>query len=134
MSREEYIRSNLDMLLYHWSNIATKVGSYVIISLIILDYFVTPSNFKTFLLYRIFAAGSIYSIYLVNKQKVDRNRQNAMTILAGIVVCTMVALMIAKIGGHQSPYFAGIMLSVVYVIGLIPVSVNISIIASTIMY
>ena len=134
MSREEYIRSNLDMLLYHWSNIATKVGSYVIISLIILDYFVTPSNFKTFLLYRIFAAGSIYSIYLFNRQKVDRNRQNVMTILAGIAVCTMVALMIAKIGGHQSPYFAGIMLSVVYVIGLIPLSVNISIIASTLMY
>src|SRR4030042_5000929 len=103
MSREEYIRSNLDMLLYHWSNIATKVGSYVIISLIILDYFLTPSNFKTFLLYRIFAAGSIYSIYLFNRQKVDRNRQNVMTILAGIAVCTMVALMIAKIGGHQSP-------------------------------
>lgn len=134
MTKEEYIRSNLDILLYHWSNIATKIGSLVILSLIILDYFVTPSNFEIFLIYRIFAAGSIFLIYLYNKQKVDRNRQNVVTILAAISVCTMVALMIAKIGGHQSPYFAGIMLSVVYVIGLIPVSVIMSIVASAIMY
>jgi PAS domain S-box-containing protein len=57
-----------------------------------------------------------------------------MSISAAIVVCTMVALMMSKLGGHESPYFAGIILSVVYAIGLIPLTVRISVLSSIIMY
>jgi PAS domain S-box-containing protein len=46
----------------------------------------------------------------------------------------MVALMIAKFGGHQSPYFAGIILTVVFVVGLAPLNITMCTIASLIIY
>ena len=43
-------------------------------------------------------------------------------------------MMISKIGGHQSVYFAGMILLVIYVVGLIPFSLKNSIVASSVIY
>jgi two-component system, cell cycle sensor histidine kinase and response regulator CckA len=134
MNREEYIESNILKLLHHWTNIATGIGSLAILSLSILDYFVTPANFKTFFLYRIFTAIAIWGTYLFNKQKIDKNRHHIVMILASVFVSTMVALMIAKFGGHQSTYFAGFLLTIVFVVGLAPLNIKMCILSSSIIY
>lgn len=133
MSKEEYINSNILKLLHHWTNVATGIGSLVIISMSFLDYLVTPANFKTFFLYRICAAAAILLTYLYNR-KISRARHHAITIAASVIVSTMVALMIAKFGGHQSPYFAGIILTVTFVVGLAPLNITMCIIASAVIY
>jgi PAS domain S-box-containing protein len=134
MHKKEYIESNILKLLHSWTNIATGVGSLVIVSLCFLDYFVTPENFRDFLFYRIIAAVAIFGTYLFNKQKIDRNRHHIITITASVIVSTMVSLMIAKFGGHQSPYFAGMILTVIFVVGLAPLNVTMCIIASAVIY
>jgi two-component system, cell cycle sensor histidine kinase and response regulator CckA len=134
MNKKEYIESNILKLIHQWINIATGAGAIVICALSLLDYLVTPVNFKTFLLYRIVAAIGIFLVYLFNKRKIYKNRQNVATIVGAVIVATMVALMIENFGGHQSPYFAGIILTIFFVVGLTSLDVKMSIITSFIMY
>ncbi len=134
MTKKEYIELNILKLIQNWTNIATIIGSFVIIALSLLDYFVTPSNFKTFLFYRTLATAAIFVIYLINKKRFGKKIHHAITIAAAAIVATMVALMIAKFGGHQSPYFAGIILTIAFVVGLAPLNVKMCIIASLIIY
>ncbi len=134
MTKEEYIKSNMIHLLHYWSNIAIALGSVVILSLSLLDYLVTPSNFKTFLVYRIIAAVAILIVYFVNRKMVSQTRHHVSTMMAGLIVSTMIAFMIAKFGGHQSPYFAGMILAAIFGIGLIPLSLITSIIVAIMIY
>jgi PAS domain S-box-containing protein len=134
MTKEEYINANYDNYLYYWSNIAIGFGFFVILSLIPLDYLVSPSNFKDFLFYRILTSLCFLVMYFLNKRKVSRKIQSGLSVFAGTIVAIMIALMIAKFGGHQSVYFAGIILLIIYVFGLIPFQLKTSLIASVIIY
>jgi two-component system cell cycle sensor histidine kinase/response regulator CckA len=134
MDRQNYIESNILNLVHRWANIALLLGSIVVLSLSLLDYFVTPSNFRIFLLYRVSAVAGLLLVYLIHKKNIGAYRQHAVTVAAAVIVSTMVALMIMKFGGHQSPYFAGIILTVAFVIGLAPLNVRMSAVASIIIY
>jgi two-component system cell cycle sensor histidine kinase/response regulator CckA len=134
MTREEYINLNYDKHLYFWSNIAVLSGSFIILSLSLLDYLATPSNFKTFLIYRLITFLCFLVIYFFNKKKINRKYHNTSSILGGTIVTIMVALMIAKFGGHQSVYFAGIILIIIYIFGVIPLTLQASLIIAFIIY
>lgn len=134
MTKDEYIDSNINKLFYYWLNILLISGAVFILLLGFLDYFSTPSNFKTFFIYRIITASFILIIYFINRIKVNRVLQNSAIILSGLTVSTMVALMIAKFGGHQSPYFAGMVLTIVFILGFVPVNVKTSTITALIIY
>jgi hypothetical protein len=95
MSKEQYIQDNILRLLNAWTNTATLIGSFAILVLSALDYYVTPSYFTTFALYRILAAGAILICYMIGKGNLTRTKHNAITIAAAVIVSTMVALMIA---------------------------------------
>lgn len=134
MTREEYINSNYDKHLYYWSNVTTGIGTFAVLSLILLDYFASPSNFKIFFYYRIIVSLCLIIIYFSNRKKINRAYQSAISILAGTIVAVMIALMIAKFGGHQSVYFAGFILLIIYISGLIPLTLQTGLIASSIIY
>ena len=54
MTREEYIDSHINNLLFQWLSIACISAGPLIISLSILDYIVTPENFNQFFMYNRF--------------------------------------------------------------------------------
>jgi len=134
MTREEYINSSYDKYLYSWSNISIGMGVLVFPCLSLLDYFASPSNFKSFFYYRIITAFCILVLYLFNKSKIKRQFQNILIILTATIVSSTLALMISKFGGHQSPYFAGMILLVIYVFGLVPINLKFSLIIAAIIY
>ena len=109
-------------------------GSLVILSLGILDYFVTPENFKTFFLYRFVAAIAIFAASLINRKKIGRMRHHVLSISAAVIVSTMISLMIAKFGGHQSIYFVGIILTLIFVLVLTPLNLLMTVVAGLIIY
>lgn len=120
MTREEYIEHNLLKLLHNWSNFALLSGTIIILGLALLDLSVIPENFKTFIIYRVITAVIFLLIYLFNKRKISPKRLHISISLASISVATMVALMIAKYGGHTSPYYGGIILTLIFVIAVTP--------------
>ncbi len=134
MTKEEYIDLNINKLFYYWLNILLFSGAVFILFLGFLDYFSTPSNFKTFFIYRIITASFILIICFINRLKVNKLLQNSAIILSGLTVSSMVAVMISKYGGHQSPYFAGMVLTIVYILGFVPVNLKTSIITALIIY
>ena len=134
MTKDQYIKINFDQHLYYWSNIAIGIGIIVILSLAPLDYFAAPTHFKEFFYYRVIASLSFAVIFYLNRKKVNRTYQSTISIIAGAIVAVMISLMISKFGGHQSPYFAGIILLMIYVIGLIPFTLQTSFIAAAIIY
>lgn len=135
MTKKEYIEINLVHILHYWIRFVLGVGSLVIISLSILDYLVTPSNFKVFSLYRIVAASLIFSLFLFNLKFINNKKvHHFSTIASAIIVTTMIAFMIARFGGHQSPYFAGVILAIVYLVGFTPLNMQMSIVTSIIIY
>lgn len=134
MRREEYIKSHIVHLLHFWSNTAIGFGSLIILSLSLLDYFVTHSNFTTFLVYRIIAASVILIVFFVNRKIVSTRRHHLATISAAVVVSVMIASMIARFGGHESPYFAGMILAAIFGIGLIPLSFSMSLLVALLIY
>jgi len=134
MSKEEYINSAYEQYLHYWSSIAIGFGIFVVPSLIFLDYFVSPSNFKIFFYYRIIASLCFVMLYFFNRKKINMVFQSTLSIIAGTIVAVMIALMIKKIGGHQSVYFAGFIMLTIYVFGLIPFTLQTSLIAFLIIY
>ncbi len=134
MTRNEYIDSQYDKYLYYWSNIAFVFGTAVICSLIPLEYFIARQYFTEFLFYRIIASIAFIILYFFNRKKINRIYQSTLCIFAGALVAVMIALMIAKLGGHRSVYFAGIILLIIYEFGLIPFTAWTSLIAGSIIY
>jgi PAS domain S-box-containing protein len=134
MKKQAYIDEKIAILLHSWSSIAMQSGSLVILSLGILDYFVTPENFKTFFLYRFVAAIAIFGASLINRKKISRMRHHVLSISAAVTVSTMISLMIAKFGGHQSIYFVGIILTLIFVLVLTPLNMLMTVVAGIIIY
>lgn len=120
MTREDYIEHNLLELLHNWSNFALLSGTIIIIGLALLDLTATPENLKTFLIYRVVTATIFLLTYLFNKGEISLKRLNISLLIATTSVSTMVALMISKYGGHTSPYYGGIILTLIFVITITP--------------
>lgn len=134
MSKEEYINTNIGKLFYQWSNVVYSTAIVLNMSLSFLDYFVTPDNFKTFLIYRIITSSLFSIIYFINRKKINRILQISMLITGTIIISTMIELMVLKFGGHQSPYFVGIILTIIYVLGFMPLDTKINLISSSMIY
>ena len=120
MTREEYIKQKYDQYLYYWSNITFGASVPVVLSLSFLDYLASPSNFIRFLVYRIITSICLIILLLINRIKVDRRYQNILLNIGGACVAAMVAVMINRFGGHQSVYFAGYLVIVIFMLGFIP--------------
>ncbi len=120
MTREEFIDQSFLKLLHNWTNLAALAGTMVILALALLDFTVTPENFKTFLIYRVITAMVFLLIYIFTKRKMTWKRLHISIITATISVSTMVALMIARYGGHKSAYFGGMIIIVIFVTTISP--------------
>ena len=134
MTREEYIETNINKLLFQWTNIAIFTSAIVVIALCFLDYYVTQINFKTFLAYRIVVSIILIVFYFLNRRKISRTYQIINTIICTIIISIMIELMILRFGGHQSPYFVGVILSIVYVLGFIPLSMKYNLLMAPLIY
>ena len=120
MTKKEYVKLKYDSCLASWANIAFGIGALAVLSLIPLDYLVTPENFKLFLGYRVITALVLFVMLLLNRMQVNRQLQSLLVVLAGTVAAGMVAMMIMHLEKHQSSYFAGIILVIIFVCGFVP--------------
>lgn len=120
MTRQEYIEDNLLRLFHRWGNLALLLGIVIILGLAFLDFSVTPENFKIFLIYRVITATICSLVYMYNKNKVSLKRLNITVLTGTLSVSTMVALMIARYGGHASPYFGGIIITLIFIVSVSP--------------
>lgn len=122
MNKEKYIEQELLGMIQSLSGMLFLLGSAAILSLSILDYFVTPENFVKFLIYRIIAASLYIPLFFTIKLKKEKTFLLGHIFLAALIVSTMVEVMVLSFGGHQSPYYAGMIIVFVFLFGLLPIS------------
>jgi len=120
MDKRTYIEQEILKILQHWGGLAALYGSFVIIALSIMDYFVAPAHYSKFLLYRLTASALIMILYFMNKQKVSKYYQTAIFVVATLIVSIMVELMVLSFGGHQSRYYTGMIIVIMFTLGFIP--------------
>lgn len=132
--KERYIDEQISKILQFWNQILLLLAIALFLLLGIMDYFMTPENFQTFGVYRLGVSSILAILLYLNRLKRNRNYQyfiiTTMIILSGIVI----ELMILKLGGHRSNYYAGINLLIIGALGLIPFNMPLSISIAALIY
>jgi PAS domain S-box-containing protein len=134
MDKKTYIDHEILKLLQSWGSVVLPSGMFVIGLLILLDYLVTPEHFPQFLVLRIVSIGLFIGLFILNKRYLKTNMQLGITIAATVIVSFMVELMILATGGHESSYYAGMILTFVFIIGLLPISLPVTCLLAAIIY
>ena len=135
MDKEKYIKEEKLNLTQSFGSLLFLYGIPVILILSILDYFVTPENWAKFFIYRLITASLFVPLYFIIKLKKEKIFQMTLLSIGTLIVSTMVELMILSFGGHQSPYYAGMIIVAVFIFGFLPLfSAKISIILNSTVY
>ncbi|NWF99020.1 MAG: PAS domain S-box protein [Nitrospirae bacterium] len=132
MDKENYIKQEIYRTNKTFASLLIISGGLTIIGLSLLDYFATPHFFKIFFIYRLIASSLFAIMYFIYK-KVN-NYPEAFLIIGTIIVSSMVEVMILHLGGHKSPYYAGMIIIVMFLLGLLPISFTLSLIIASIIY
>ncbi len=122
MSKQEYIKKEVYELTRSLGAILLLIGAFIDIFLCILDYLVTPENFIKFLIYRLIAASLTIIIYFLYKKYNKETIQKIIIFFAPLITAVMIELMILSFGGHQSTYYAGMIILSVFILGFLPIS------------
>jgi len=138
MNKELYIEKEIFRLTQSWGSVLLTAGAIATFSLSILDYFVTPENFSKFLIFRVIAASLMAVLIFANyfrKQEYGNNYfQLIIFTFAALIPSSMVELMILSLGGHQSPYYVGMIIVFMFIFGFLPVSTKVTIYLTSITY
>jgi len=121
MTKEAYIQRQLDDLLHLWSIRASLAGAVIFLLLAGLDAVAVPDQARTFFIYRCIIAAVLIAVGLTLRARPAAPGVTRMLIYFAVLgsVATL-AVMILKTGGHASPYYVGLILVAVAVIGFIP--------------
>ncbi len=99
-----------------------------------MDYFVTPENFRRFLVYRLGISAILAFLCYLNNLK--RSKYYQYIIITAIVTlpAATIELMVLSLGGHKSLYYAGMNLLIIAVLGTIPFNQSLAILLAVIIY
>lgn len=134
MNKREYLQQESFKLAYTLSTTLLLIGAFITISLSLLDYLVTPENFTKFFIFRIITTSLIVFMYFILKFKKDKALLQVIVILTPLLISSMVELMILSFGGHQSPYYAGMIIILVFMIPFLPISIKVSTLVNCVVY
>ena len=119
MDRQTYIERKRDEIFLLWLERASLWGCILFLSLSALDYVATPENFSRFLIYRLVISSLLVGAYFLLRH-VPRRFLPGLAYLMGVAAATSIELMILRFGGHESPYYVGMILLGISVTGFVP--------------
>jgi len=102
------------------------LASFSVLLLGILDYYVVSENFPKFIVYRVICAIMLFALHFIFRRVEKKEAQAAIIVLATIIAAIMVEIMILASGGYRSSYYVGLALVEVFVLGFLPISLNIA--------
>lgn len=134
MDKQEYIRNELLSYIHSVGGILLLAGAVVSLLLSILDLLVTPENFKLFFVYRLITFSLLGALYFIFKLKKSESYQTVILFIGILIPTSMVELMIFHFGGHQSIYYAGIILIFIFILGFLPTSFRVTLLMACSIY
>ncbi len=134
MDKKSYVDLEILKLLRSWGSVVLPSGMFVIGLLILLDFLVTPEHFYEFFALRVVSIGLFIILHILNNRYLNKALQIGITITATMIVSFMVEMMILTTGGHTSTYYAGMIITFVFIIGMLPVSLPVTFLLAAIIY
>ncbi len=132
--KERYVQEELSKHLQFWIGMFAILAVALFIFIGIADYFVTPENFKRFLILRSGVSICLGVMFYLNTLKRNLYYQHVIITII-IILCTLtVEYMVLHFGGHASSYYAGILLTIVGAFGFIAFNIPFSIIIAVLIY
>ncbi|UCG79210.1 MAG: response regulator [Nitrospirota bacterium] len=120
MIKKDHIAKKLDSLSREWIINASLAGAGIFLFIAVLDLVATPENFRHFFAYRIIIAAFLILLWAIVR-KIENMRYVYLLGHVGVFASAItIELMILGFGGHQSSYYAGLILLVVCVLAFIP--------------
>ncbi|RLA83939.1 MAG: hypothetical protein DRG40_06330, partial [Deltaproteobacteria bacterium] len=133
MTKEEYVRENLLKQTQYWIEAILILGGLLFLLLALMDYHAANPYFPYFLKLRIAIAVMLGFLALLNRRRSER-LQYSIIIVGSALSALTIELMILKLGGHRSSYYAGLNLVVICVLGFVPINMKTSALVVTIIY
>jgi len=134
MEKEKYLEDNLAQLIQSWVSTALLLAPAFFVLFGITDLLITPENFKRFLVFRAITIALLIPLYFLNRLKTSKYYQYALAIVGTAISAIAIELMILSFGGYKSPYYVGMCLIVIGILGFIPFDIPWSLLALTIVY
>lgn len=136
MNKDKYIEQEMLGIAQSSLEALLPYGAFFLMLLGILDYFVTPENFTKFLLIRFIAALTVLILFVVIKIKktLYKNYQFFITVTAALIPAIMVEAMVLSFGGHQSTYYAGMIVVITFVLGFLVVPLKTTLFIGMLIY
>lgn len=134
IDKEKYIQHELSSYIQSIGAVLILAGACVTLLLSILDYFVTPENFRLFFVYRLISASLMIALYVIFMLTKNVIFQTVIIITAVLIPTSMVELMIFSFGGHQSIYYAGLILIFIFILGFLPTTFTVTLLIATSIY
>jgi methyl-accepting chemotaxis protein len=104
----------LNGLTYSSLKVLTLFGSFLYAAFLALDYVVAPPElFPSFALYRFMACGLVFMLYIVLRLSRPGRYTFLHGYLATVIATTGIVLMIVRLGGFNSGYYAGLNLVII---------------------
>ena len=138
IEKRNYINEQMLRSTYQWVSVSAFCGAIFFLIFTLVDYFVSPENFKFFFLLRCFMAIFLFAISFlnmtINRKKIKKIALNLLVLAAAVGASATIEIMILKLGGVRSPYYAGLILVVIFALGFLPIDFVFSIIAVGLIY
>jgi HD-GYP domain-containing protein (c-di-GMP phosphodiesterase class II) len=136
LEKQKYIDNNINELFKQWLSLVTVWGSIIFTFLSVMDYFVTPENFKSFFYVRISTALFLLLIYLLTKIITNRGFLFYQILAYMVIIGSALGIeyIIIRFGGHTSSYYVGIILLGILVIGFIPARFSFNVTSAFLIY
>jgi len=130
--KRAYVKQRLLDLTYYWYGIILLLGAGIFLLLGIMDYFVTPENFRYFFSLRIAISLVLMVFFIVNRilswRKSSPVYLSALILAGAFFSAVTIEMMIIRLGSDTSGYYAGLNLLVMCVLGFVPLNLSISLI------
>ena len=134
--KQRYLDNTLNELFQQWFSRASLIGAAIFLLLGFLDYVITPENFGVFIRYRVLMASILLVVFFIsNRYPFHKLKvQHGLAYLSVLSSAITIELMILAFGGHQSSYYAGMIVLGICVIGFIPARISFHLTLAAIIY
>ncbi len=134
MDKEGYVHDELAALNRTSIALLSLAGAAAILALGLLDYLVLPDKFLRFIGYRGITALFYVFLYFLIKSQKSKNLSLWIYIVSAVAVSAMVEVMVLSSGGHESPYYAGMIVVFVFLFGFFPIPIRLSLLLAALIY
>lgn len=112
---------DLTPLLRHRVDVILSLGVFLVPLFALLDYFLYPAQWRTFLVYRMIASGGCLFLWVVNRSREWGNQSFYLGLTAFYLVGGIIIKMILELDSLSTPYYAGLNLVFIGFCILLPV-------------